>query len=48
MYDNIKACLTDRIRRKTEVDVMKQKPLLKLMLLVSIMKESDKECMMAL
>lgn len=40
MYDDIKACLTDKERRKSEADAMKQKQKKKLSDIVAVLKES--------
>lgn len=40
MYDDIKACLTDKERRKTEADAMKQKQKKKLSDIIAVLKES--------
>lgn len=41
MYDDIKACLTDKTRRKEEADVMKQKQKKKLEDIIAVLKESS-------
>lgn len=40
MYDDIKACLTDKERRKAEADAMKQKQKQKLSDIIAVLKES--------
>lgn len=41
MYDDIKACLTDKTRRKEEADAMKQKQKKKLEDIIAVLKESS-------